>query len=75
MFGVNETAGRFPKVKPAAVWMGMLEGAMVEVKSVYIDTHSGFVHSGRFLPGRLIKREEWERIARFPERSAGNAPF
>jgi hypothetical protein len=29
--------------------VGMLEGAVVEVKAVYIDAHSGFVHSGRFL--------------------------
>jgi hypothetical protein len=33
----------------------MLEGAVVEVKAVYIDAHSGFVHSGRFLSGRIIR--------------------
>jgi hypothetical protein len=50
MFWVNEAAGQFPEVKPAAVRMGMLEGAVVEFKAVYIDAHPGFVHSGRFLP-------------------------
>jgi hypothetical protein len=50
MSGVNEAAGQFPKVKPAAVRVGMLEGTVVEVKAVYVDAHPGFVHSGRLLP-------------------------
>jgi hypothetical protein len=50
MPGVNETAGQFPEVKLAAVRVGMLESAVVEVKAVYVDAHPGFVHSGRFLP-------------------------
>jgi hypothetical protein len=32
----------------------MLEGAVVEIKAVYVDAHLGFVHSRRFLPGRLM---------------------
>jgi hypothetical protein len=47
---VNEADGHFLEVKPAAIRVAMLEGAVVEVKAVYIDAHSGFVHSGRFLP-------------------------
>ncbi|MDR0623581.1 MAG: hypothetical protein LBG10_04050 [Treponema sp.] len=39
MFGINEAAGQLPKVKPAAVCMGMLEGAVVEVKAVYVDAY------------------------------------
>lgn len=55
MFGVNKTAGQLPKIKLATVRVGMLEGAVVEVKAVYVDAHPDFVHSGRFLPGYLIR--------------------
>ena len=54
MFGVDEAFGQFPKVKPAAVPMGMLEGAVVEVKAVYVDTYAGFIHTRRLLPGRRL---------------------
>ena len=54
MFGVDEAFGQFPQVKSAAVRVGVLEGAVVEVKAVYVDAYSGFVHSGRLLPGRFL---------------------
>jgi hypothetical protein len=49
MPGVDKAGGQFPKVKPAAIRVDILEGAVIEVKAVYIDTYSGFGHSG--LPG------------------------
>jgi hypothetical protein len=39
----------------------MLEGAVIEIKAVYVDAYSGLTipikvsHSGQFLPGRLLR--------------------
>jgi hypothetical protein len=68
MFGVNEAAEQFPKVKPAAVRVGLLKGAVVKIKAVYINAHSGSVHSGRFLPGRLIRLALYKKNARHTAR-------
>jgi hypothetical protein len=42
MFGIDKASGQLPKVKPAAVRMGMLEGAVIEVKAVYVNAYPGF---------------------------------
>jgi len=48
-FGINKPSGKFPKVEPATIGMGVLKGAVIEVKAVYVDAYSGFRHKGRFL--------------------------
>jgi len=41
---LTEQFCEFQQIEPAAVRMGMLQGAMVEIKTVYIDIDSCFCH-------------------------------
>ncbi|GHU60188.1 hypothetical protein AGMMS49975_28960 [Clostridia bacterium] len=44
--GIDKLAGQFQQVEPAAIGVGKLEGAMIEIKAVYIDAYPYFGGGG-----------------------------